>query len=172
MKRALSLGTGTAAQLLKRFILQRNCSKACGSWTLILSVMEIRKKHENEKNHFWKRQPLMTTPPAACSSLCFLLFSEKSSRILKEQPCPLRLPVLVSTKTKTGQTGGPPISSQHTHTHKCNMSLRRLVLCAHRHVFHLPLMTSCSLWFAQHILPDVCTERRQGWLMGASLVPL
>lgn len=76
----------------------------------------------------------------------------------------------MSTKTKTGQTGGPPLSTQHTHTHtlKCNMSLRRLVLCAHPHVFHLLLVTSCSLWFAQQMLADVCTEPRQGRLMDAT----
>lgn len=81
LKRALSLGTGTAAHLLKRlkrFILQRNGSQARGPWALILSVLEIRKKRENENNHFWKRRPLMTTPPAACRSLCFLLFSVRA----------------------------------------------------------------------------------------------
>lgn len=161
---ALSLGTGTATQLLKHFILQRNGSKACGSWTLILSVTEIRKKHENEKNHLWKCEPLMTTPPAACSSLCFLLFSEKSARVLKEQPRPLRLPVLVSVQDKDWTDRWTThLLPTHTHTEASP---------AHRHVFHLLLVTSCSLWYAQHILPYVRTEPRQGRLMGASLVPL
>lgn len=41
-----------------------------GLWTLVLSVLEIRKKRENEKNHLWKRQLLMTTPPAALCVSC------------------------------------------------------------------------------------------------------